>query len=253
MKPLIFISNDDGYQAAGINFLIDTLRPIADLIVVAPDCGRSGASTSITPALPLRYHLVRQEEGLTVYSCTGSPTDCVKLGLECLLPADRKPDLVIGGINHGDNSSVNAHYSGTMGVVHEGAMQGYPAVAFSLCDMRPDADFTPLAPYLIDITLKAIAMGMPAFTCLNVNFPLCKRFEGVRICRMAKARWVEEVAKREHPYGAPYCWLVGYRECCEPEAEDTDDWALSHGYVAVTPTTLDNTAYALMEVLQGTF
>lgn len=248
MRPYLLLSNDDGVQAPGLNFLIETLRPYADLLVMAPDSARSGFSCSITAAHPLTYRVLRREEGLTVCACSGTPTDCVKMALN-LFP-DRKPDLVVGGINHGDNSSVNAHYSGTMGVAIEGALQGYPSVAFSLCDHREDADFSPLRPYLVDFMFKAIAVGLPPFTCLNINFPLAPRFKGVKVCRMARSRWQKEVEHRRHPWGADYYWLVGESVELEPEATDTDRWALAHGYVAVTPTQLDVTARELMEVLQ---
>lgn len=248
MRPFLLLSNDDGVQAPGLNFLIETLRPYADLLVMAPDSARSGFSCSITAAHPLTYRVLRREEGLTVCACSGTPTDCVKMALN-LFP-DRKPDLVVGGINHGDNSSVNAHYSGTMGVAIEGALQGYPSVAFSLCDHREDADFSPLRPYLVDFMFKAIAVGLPPFTCLNINFPLAPRFKGVKVCRMARSRWQKEVEHRRHPWGADYYWLVGENVELEPEATDTDRWALAHGYVAVTPTQLDVTARELMEVLQ---
>ena len=234
MRPYLLLSNDDGVQAPGLNFLIETLRPYADLLVMAPDSARSGFSCSITAAHPLTYRVLRREEGLTVCACSGTPTDCVKMALN-LFP-DRKPDLVVGGINHGDNSSVNAHYSGTMGVAIEGALQGYPSVAFSLCDHREDADFSPLRPYLVDFMFKAIAVGLPPFTCLNINFPLAPRFKGVKVCRMARSRWQKEVEHRRHPWGADYYWLVGENVELEPEATDTDRWALAHGYVAVTPT-----------------
>ena len=248
MRPYLLLSNDDGVQAPGLNFLIETLRPYADLLVMAPDSARSGFSCSITAAHPLTYRVLRREEGLTVCACSGTPTDCVKMALN-LFP-DRKPDLVVGGINHGDNSSVNAHYSGTMGVAIEGALQGYPSVAFSLCDHREDADFSPLRPYLVDFMFKAIAVGLPPFTCLNINFPLAPRFKGVKVCRMARSRWQKEVEHRRHPWGADYYWLVGENVELEPEATDTDRWALAHGYMAVTPTQLDVTARELMEVLQ---
>lgn len=250
-KPFLLISNDDGYEARGINFLIDTLRPVADIFVMAPDAPRSGAGCSITSALPLSYRTVRQEEGLTVCACSGTPADCVKLALGEVL--DRRPDLVIGGINHGDNSSVNSHYSGTMGVATEGALQGYPSIAFSLCDHSADADFTPLQPYLVDLTFKAIAAGLPPFTCLNVNFPLRPKFEGVRVCRMARSRWTREFERCHRPGGGNYFWMTGECVELEPDAEDTDRWALAHGYVAVTPTTLDVTATGLVDVLKGCF
>lgn len=247
-KPYLLISNDDGVNAKGINFLIDTLRPVADILVMAPDSPRSGYGCSITSEVPIRYKVLREEPGLTVCSCTGTPTDCVKMALNVF--SDRRPDLVIGGINHGDNSSVNTHYSGTMGVATEGALQGYPSVAFSLCDHRPDADFTPLAPYLVDFVFKSIAIGLPPFTCLNINFPRREKFEGVRVCRMARSRWQNELARCEHPRGGEYFWLVGDCWEMEPDAPDTDRWALANGYVAVTPTRLDVTDNDLLEVLK---
>lgn len=249
MRPYVLISNDDGVDAPGINFLIDTLRPVADILVMAPDSARSGFSCSITSAHPITYKVLRKEEGLTVCSCSGTPTDCVKMALN--LFKEREFDLVIGGINHGDNSSVNAHYSGTMGVAIEGALQGYPSIAFSLCDHRTDADFAPLRPYLVDLMFKAIAAGLPPFTCLNVNFPLAPKFKGVKVCRMAKSRWQNEVDHRTHPYGGDYYWLVGECRELEPQATDTDRWALANGYVAITPTQLDVTAYALVDALKN--
>ena len=193
--------------------------------------------------------MLREEEGLTVCSCTGTPVDCVKLALNVLCPP-RKPDLVIGGINHGDNASVNSHYSGTMGVAKEGAMQGYPSVAFSLCDYREDADFTPLAPYLVDFMFKSITLGLPPFTCLNVNFPKAPKFNGVKVCRMSRSRWQNEVVPCPHPHGGHHYWLAGECVELEPQADDTDRWALAHGYVAVTPTQLDVTAHELVDVLR---
>ena len=247
-KPLLLLSNDDGVTARGLNYLIETLAPLADLFVMAPDSPRSGAGCSLTSVNPVSYRVVRDEPGLTICSCSGTPVDCVKLALDQVM--DRRPDLVIGGINHGSNASVNAHYSGTMGVVYEGAMKGYPAVAFSLCDHRHDADFTPLRPYLVDIMFKAIAIGLPRFTCLNVNFPLAASFKGIRVCRQARGRWVNEWEKRQRPpHGKDYFWLTG-NFVGEDMQEDTDRWALKEGYVAVTPISIDMTASAAMEELK---
>lgn len=249
MRPYILISNDDGVDAPGINFLIDTLRSYADILVMAPNSARSGFSCSITTKQPITFKVLRKEKGLTVCACTGTPTDCVKVALN-VYGHRRHFDLVIGGINHGDNSSVNAHYSGTMGVAIEGALQGYPAVAFSLCDDRMDADFTPLRPYLVDFMFKAISAGLPPFTCLNVNFPCCPKFKGVKVCRMARSRWQNELVRCKHPRGGHYYWLVGDCKELEPEATDTDRWALAHEYVAVTPTQLDVTATELINVMR---
>lgn len=242
MRPYILISNDDGYAAKGINYLIDVLRTDYDLLVIAPDGPRSGYSTAFTSSHPISVHPVRKEEGLEVYACSGTPADCVKVALNRYIR--RQPDLVIGGINHGDNSSVNSHYSGTMGVAGEAAMQGYPAVAFSLCDHNPEADFEPMRPYIVDMVRRALEMKMPPFTCWNVNFPLRPSFDGVRICRMAKSRWVKEIVDCPSPHGkSAFYWMAGECQELEPEATDTDRWALAHGYVALTPTTLDNTDY----------
>jgi len=251
-KPLILIANDDGYQAKGINSLVDMLRPLADIVVCAPEGARSGFSCAFSAELPLRLTLHRQEEGLEVWSCNGTPVDCVKMALDNIL--DSKPDIVVGGINHGDNSSVNSHYSGTMGVVLEGAMKYIPSVAFSLCDHRAEADFEPLRPYIIDITRHVLENGLPQGTCLNVNFPLLdnegreergevRAYRGVRVCRMARGRWVDETNRCHHKRGYDYWWMVGNYVSDEPDADDTDRWALSHGYVAITPTTIDVTAY----------
>ena len=248
-RPYLLLSNDDGVSAPGLQFLIQALRPMADLLVVAPDGPRSGYSCSITSTQPLRYREVSSEPGLSIYACTGTPVDCVKLALNVL--AERRPDMVVGGINHGDNASVNAHYSGTMGVATEGALQGLPAVAFSLCDFSPKADFTPLGPYLPRLVQQALDLHMQPFTCLNINFPLCSRFNGIRVCRMAKSRWEKEVEMRRHPFGPKYFWLVGECRELEPEAPDTDRWALAHGYVAITPVNLDVTHYGMKDALQG--
>lgn len=249
MRPLILISNDDGVTAKGINFLVEVLRPYADIFVMAPDGPRSGGSCAITSTVPLRYAKLHEEEGLTICSCTGTPVDCVKVAVNEAL--QRMPDMVIGGINHGDNSAVNAHYSGTMGVCYEGAMQGVPSIAFSLDDHSANADFTPLKSAIVEITLKVLKEGLPAFTCLNVNFPKCVEFKGIKVCRMGISRWTKETRACTHPStGKPYIWLVGNRENLEPQATDTDIWALEHGYVAVTPVTLDCTDYALFNQLK---
>lgn len=247
-KPLILISNDDGYQAKGINALIEMLRPLADIVVCAPEGARSGFSCAFSAELHLRLHLRREEPGLQVWSCNGTPVDCVKMALANIV--DRQPTMVVGGINHGDNSSVNSHYSGTMGVVLEGCMKGIPSVAFSLCDHSEDADFAPLQPIVANIASRVLKEGLPKGACLNVNFPADKTFKGIRICRMAQGRWVNETVKCHHVRGYDYWWMAGNYACDEPEAEDTDRWALSHGYVAITPTQIDVTHYGLLNQMK---
>lgn len=264
-RPLLLISNDDGYQAKGIRQLVEMLSDYGDIIVCAPDEARSGFSCAFSATVPLRltphssFHT--SPSALQVWSCNGTPTDCVKMALAELCP--RRPDMVIGGINHGDNASVNAHYSGTMGVVLEGCMKYIPSVAFSLCDHRDDADFSPLRPYVRSITERVLAEGLPKGVCLNVNFPLLgdaadsdtqkADYQGVRVCRMSSGTWSSEVTKCHHPRGYDYWWMVGHYHNDEPEATDTDRWALDHGYVAVTPTQIDLTAYKAIDQLSAWF
>ena len=248
-KPLILISNDDGYRAKGINCLVDMVRDLGDVLVCAPEGARSGNATAFSAVSPLRLVLRTEEEGLKVWSCNGTPVDCVKLALNQFCN-ERLPDIVIGGINHGDNASVNTHYSGTMGVAMEGCMKYLPSVAFSLCDFHEDADFSPLRPLVRLITRKVIDEGLPKGVCLNVNFPK-EPFKGVRVCRMAHGTWYEECVKERHPRGYDYFWMVGKYRNDEPEAEDTDNWALTHGYVAITPTRMDVTHYEMMRQMNN--
>ena len=170
----------------------------------------------------------------------------MKLALDQLLDG-RRPDLVIGGINHGDNASVNVHYSGTMGIVIEGCMKYIPSIAFSLADFSSDACFEPLRPYVREMVQRVLREGLPKGVCLNVNFPKANEFKGVRVCRMAHGTWFNECVKNDHPRGYSYFWMTGNYRNDEPEATDTDNWALTHGYVAVTPTQVDVTAYEMIE------
>ena len=255
-RPLLLISNDDGYQAKGIRQLVEMLSDYGDILVCAPDSARSGSSCCFSVTTPLTLTLEEKRPGVEIWSCNGTPTDCVKMALAELCP--RKPDMVIGGINHGDNASVNTHYSGTMGVTLEGCMKYIPSVAFSLCDHRADADFEPLRPYIREITRRVLQDGLPQGVCLNVNFPLIiggprdprTPYKGVKVCRMAKGTWSSEVTKCRHPRGYDYWWMVGHYRNDEPEAEDTDNWALNHDFVAITPTQIDVTAYSAMDLIK---
>ena len=248
-RPLLLISNDDGYQAKGINSLIEMLSDYGDIIVCAPESACSGFSCAFSASTPLRLQLREQRPGVEIWSCNGTPTDCVKLALAEVV--SRKPDIVVGGINHGDNASVNAHYSGTMGVTLEGCMKYIPSVAFSLCDFRADADFEPMRPLIRDITKRVLKEGLPQGVCLNVNFPLVSVYHGVKVCRMCRGTWGQEVTKCHHPRGYDYWWMVGQYTNDEPDAEDTDRWALENGYVAITPTQIDLTAYQVIDMIKS--
>ena len=252
-RPLILIANDDGYQAKGIRCLVDMVRDLGDIIVCAPEGPRSGFACAFSATTPLTLTLREKQEGLEIWSCNGTPVDCVKLALHDIVP--RRPDLVLGGINHGDNGSVNTHYSGTMGVVMEGCMKYIPSVAYSLCDHNDDANFEPLRTYIKRYTKQVLSQGLPLGVCLNINFPVLTEgesdYQGVKVCRMAHGTWSNEVTKCHHPRDYDYYWMVGHYQNDEPEADDTDNWALNHGYIAITPTTMDVTAYEAMEQLKS--
>ena len=218
MKPYILISNDDGYQAPGIRYLIETLKPLARLIVVAPDGPRSGYACKITTKEPFTLQPISEEDGVDVYACSGSPVDCVKLAFNILLPRlGIRPQLVVSGINHGDNSSVNSFYSGTMGVVTEGTFQGVASIGFSLCDMSAHADFSACGKYIESIVRKVLAEGLPPFTCLNVNFPVAPSFKG-----STDAPWTAILPLKHTPkQGKRLQRTIKASECAE--------WHAAHG------------------------
>lgn len=247
MRPLIFISNDDGVQAKGLNELVAWVKPLADVVVMAPDGSRSGSAAAITSIVPVSYKKVSEEPGVCIYSCSGTPVDCVKLAFETVL--SRRPDLVLSGINHGDNASVNVHYSGTMGVVFEGCMKGVPSVGLSLADSSADADFAALKSYVLTLVQRVLVQGLPERICLNANFPK-GTLGGLKVCRMGWGCWSCEWKTASHPGGKPAYWLTGQYENMEPQAEDTDIWALAHGYGAVVPIRLDVTAYEYLDSLK---
>ena len=239
-RPLILISNDDGVQAQGIQELTAMMCRLGDVVVVAPDGPRSASSCCISPLDTIRIKLLKQEEGLAVYECSGTPTDCVKLALDGLL--ERRPDLVVSGINHGDNASVSLHYSGTVGAVLEACMKQVPAIAFSLRTKSQRCDFQPYEEVIMQTAQYVLENGLPEDVLLNVNFPEVEALKGTRVCRIGRGRWMKEMEK----VGEGAFRLTGYFLNLEPEAEDTDYWALDHGYAAITPIQLDMTAYDVL-------
>ncbi|MCD8165837.1 MAG: 5'/3'-nucleotidase SurE [Bacteroides sp.] len=247
-RPLILISNDDGVWAKGINELVRFIRHLGEIVVVAPDSPRSGSGCALTVVSPVTYRMVSREEGVTIYQCSGTPTDCVKLALHTIL--DRKPDLVIGGINHGDNSAVNVHYSGTMGIVIEGCLRAIPSIGFSLCDHQADADFQPAASFISQITEKVLTGALPSGVCLNVNIPVVPAYKGIKATTQAKGYWDCEWEPCPRSNGDPCFWLTGCFVEREPDTDTTDYRALQEGYITVTPITVDLTAYGFMDQLQ---
>lgn len=240
-RPLILISNDDGYEAKGLRELVRMVRDMGDIIVCAPEGPRSGRSRAFSTE-PITLRPLEHEAW---HACSGTPVDCVKMAWALLCP--HHPDLILGGINHGDNASTNAHYSGTVGVATEGALKGVPSVAFSLCDYAADADFRPMEEIVRTVTRRVLSEGLPPYTFLNVNVPVPLEDpspSALRYCRMARGGWINEVeeAGMNDAEGRPMYRMRGEYRCDEPFAEDTDRWALSHDIAAVTPCTIDLTA-----------
>ncbi len=213
--------------------------------MVAPDGARSGAGCSITGTHPVSVELV--EPG--VYACSGSPVDCVKIALEKILPC--RPHLVVSGINHGDNASVSLHYSGTVGAALEACMKGLPAIAYSLRTHSRECDFTPYAAVIKEWAVRVLREGLPTDTCLNINFPEVPRLAGSKVCRMARGIWHTEWldAGTEATEDRSIYTLTGTFRNLEPEATDTDYWAIDHGMAAITPLSLDMTDYAMLTTL----
>ena len=247
-KALFLISNDDGYRSNGICTLASFLTDFAEVVICAPEDGRSGFSCAFTASAPVHLKQHHNIPDCEVWACSGTPVDCVKIALSVVLKG-RKPDLILGGINHGDNSSVNNHYSGTMGIAREGCMKYIPSIAFSSCDYNVNADLTPLRDNVRFIVKHVLANGLPKGICLNVNFPKAHIFKGIKLCRMGQGSWVNEIDERQHPHGYNYYWVAGEYRNDEPLATDNDQWALHHNYVAVTPVNLDVTGYEAMEQL----
>lgn len=239
---LILVSNDDGYMAKGVHELMAMLAPYGEVIAVCPNQGRSGQSMALTFDSPLRINEEKSPvEGTKLYSCNGTPVDCVKISCYTVLNG-RKPDLVVAGINHGSNASVNVLYSGTMGAVQEGCTWGIPSIGFSLTTHDPDADFSAVKPIVDEIIPKLLENGLPQGTFVNINVPAEVSEAPISVCRECKAHWSEEYKEYTDPFGRKFYMLAGHMVNDEPESTDTDLYALSHGHASLVLESLDRTA-----------
>ncbi|RIA08702.1 5'-nucleotidase /3'-nucleotidase /exopolyphosphatase [Flavobacteriaceae bacterium MAR_2010_72] len=248
-KPLILVINDDGITAPGIRTLVEVMNSIGDVVVVAPDSPQSGMGHAITINSTLFVEKVKLDDGPQVeYSCSGTPADCVKLAVKQIL--GRRPDLCVSGINHGSNSSINVIYSGTMSAAIEAGIEGIPAIGFSLLDYNWNADFSATKAYVKTIAENVLKEGLPSGVVLNVNLPNLQKkdIKGIKVCRQARANWEEEFDKRKNPQGRDYFWLTGKFVNLD-KGEDTDEWALEHGYVSVVPVQFDLTAHHCIQNL----
>ncbi|GHU79787.1 5'-nucleotidase SurE [Bacteroidia bacterium] len=248
-KPLILITNDDGVNALGLSKLIEAIAPLGEVVVVAPDGPRSGMSSAITAINPIRISLLKNEDHLKIYSCTGTPVDCVKIGIDRIL--GRKPDLLVSGINHGSNAAVCVIYSGTVGATFEGCIIGVPSLAVSLTDHSPHADFSEAARIGKSVAEKVIQNGLPNGICLNLNVPDSPQVKGLKISSQTAGCWTKEFAEAKDPTGRSVYWLTGEFFNQDPDNVNTDEWALANGYAALVPLQIDMTAYDFMEKIKN--
>lgn len=239
MRPLILISNDDSFAAKGVHALIDRAVQFGDVIAVCPQTPQSAQSMALTVSGPLRINKLSDYNGAKMYNVTGTPVDCIKMSMHHIL--ERRPDIILTGINHGSNASVNLLYSGTMGAAMEGACFGIPSIGFSLTDHSPAADFSPCVK-AIDILVKGLLEnGLPEGVCLNVNVPNIDRIpDEMRLCTSCRGRWDDEYKEYTDPFGGKFYWMSGRFDNLEPDNENTDEWALKHGIVSVVPVVIDS-------------
>ncbi len=247
-KPTILVTNDDGITAPGIRALVNAVKDLGNVVVVAPDSPQSGMGHAITIGEPLRLHKSDVFEGIEAYECSGTPVDCVKLARDIIL--HRKPDICVSGINHGANHSINIIYSGTMSAAMEAAIEGVPSIGFSLLDYKYDADFSVAQQVATILTKKVIEEDLPKHTLMNVNIPKVTKeeFKGMKICRQAYAKWEEEFEQRQDPRGKDYYWMTGKFVNLDTH-QDTDVQALADGYASIVPVKFDLTHMEMKDEL----
>ena len=249
VKPLILVTNDDGITSPGIRMLIKQMNILGDVVVVAPNSPQSGKSHAISISEPLRCDPIDIDTGPQIeYSCSGTPADCIKLAIHEIL--DRRPDIIVSGVNHGSNASVNVIYSGTMAAAIEGAMQGIPSIGFSILDYDWNTDFSFAEKYVSEITSKVIHQGLPNGVCLNVNIPKAKNkdYNGVRVCHQTIGKWEEDFDKRKDPFDKDYYWMSGEFKN-QDDSKNCDIRTLENDFISIVPIQFDLTSHDSIDFL----
>jgi len=249
--PVILITNDDGITAPGIKNLVEAVRGLGKIVVVAPDKPQSGMGHAITIGQPLRMNKVDFFDGIEAWQTSGTPVDCVKLAVDKIL--HRKPDICLSGINHGANHSINVIYSGTMSAAMEASIESIPSIGFSLLDYNIEADFTAARFYVHKIVNTFLNQKMDKHLLLNVNIPSVKMelIKGIKICKQAYAKYEEDFEERKDPHGKKYYWLTG-KFLNFDKSKETDVWALDNNYISIVPVQFDLTNYTLKKQLAKT-
>lgn len=243
----ILVTNDDGIDSPGIYALTHALRKIGEVIVVAPDRQQSAVGHALTVSSPLRATPFHRDGAMFGYAIDGTPTDCVKMAISTLLP--EKPDIIVSGINHGTNTSINVLYSGTVSAATEGMMMGIRSMAVSLTSFDHAADMSIAADYACAVAKQLPNLLLPADTILNVNVPTVPRelIKGIKITRLSKSMWNDHYERRTDPMGHDYFWINGQYITLDDDISDSDDMALKDNYVSITPIHYDLTNRAVMK------
>lgn len=251
-RPLILVTNDDGIFAPGIRALVEAVKELGEVVVVAPDKPQSGMGHAITIGHPLRMSAVSLLDNVEAYQITGTPVDCVKIAVDKVL--QRKPDICLSGINHGPNHSINVIYSGTMSAAMEASIESIPSIGFSLNDLTFEANFDGAQEYARVITEKILSGKWDKHICLNVNIPAVNTLDikGIKVCKQAYAKYEEDFEERKDPAGRKYYWLTGEFVNFD-KGKDSDVWALENDYVSVVPVQFDLTNYLLKKKLEKVF
>ena len=239
--PRILVTNDDGHFSPGIHALAAALRPLGDVVIVAPQTEASAVGHALTLRRPLRVEHV--SDG--VYAVDGTPTDCINIAIDQILT--HKPDLIVSGINKGFNIGDDVTYSGTVAGALEGALLGFQAIAVSQ-QYSQDSDFSPAAEFAARLAAKVLKQPLPMRTFLNVNVPL-GTIAGVRTTVQARRNHITKVARREDPRGRPYFWIEEASDDWELD-EASDHHAVNSGFISVTPLQPDLTDQDAMALLQ---
>lgn len=232
-RPFLLITNDDGIHAPGIKHLWQAVHEFADVAIVAPQVEKSGCGLSITWAKPLRLHPYSWELNTPAWSLNGTPADCVKMALSVVL--EKRPSMIISGVNRGSNAGRTVLYSGTVGGVIEGSLKNIPGIAFSFTDLEtPPVSAT--RDYIFPLIRHFLKHPLPQETFLNVTFPYdCKNgVKGFKMAKQGRGYWVEAPDKRIHPEGLPYYWLGGKWSTFEEDPE-SDVTLLEQGYITGVP------------------
>lgn len=243
----ILLSNDDGIFAGGLKALRDTLAPLGEIYIVAPDRERSATGHGITVHYPLRPREISMDNVKAAWSVDGTPADCVKLGIEALMPAP--PDILVSGINWGANLGTDVLYSGTVSAAIEGLISDIPSVAVSLAT-RNEPDYYQATEFIRDIIGRIIEYGLPRDCLCNINIPEGTP-KGVKVTSLGRRKYENIFQKRSDPRGQPYYWMGGQPRDEEPKYKHgdflTDTEAIKEGYISVTPVHFDLTDYNSLE------